>query len=125
MLTEKPAEKNAFSPQYFIINKSEPQYALIKDQLLDSSDIPTGSSHYFIRAAQDDGCICRIRAGNGTVLFYEILNHCSNGILDEEIREVIRDPSCASPLSGYFHLSPKIKEKLMEFPLLDSCGTWR
>lgn len=112
MLTEKPVEKNTFSPQYFIINRSEPQYELLKNQLLDTPHQPVGSSHYFIRAAKEKGCICRIKPGNGTVLFYEILNHLQEGISNEDIGEALREPSNASPLPGYFYITPKIEEKL-------------
>lgn len=112
----------SFSPQYFIINKSEPKYDLIKRQLLDSSRFPAGSSNYFIRADEDKGCICRIRSGNGTVLFYEILNHLREGISDEDIQDALTDPSNACPLPGYFYITPKIKEKLHEVPLMDTTG---
>ena len=113
MSTEKKVAENTFSPQYFIINRSEPQYELLKKQLLDPSHLPAGSSHYFIRAAQEKGCICRIKAGNGTVLFYEVLNHLREGITNEDIRDAIREPSNASPLPGYFYITPKIEQKLL------------
>src|SRR5512137_1594236 len=100
MSKEKPVGKNSFAPQYFIINKSEPKYDLIKEQLLDSSGCQAGSSHYFIQADQDNGCVCRIRAGNGTVLFYEILDHLREGISDEDIQDVLSDPANACPLPG-------------------------
>jgi hypothetical protein len=54
--------------------------------------------------------------GNGTVLFYEVLNHLQEGISSEDIRDAIREPSNASPLPGYFYLTPKIKEKLRAVP---------
>jgi len=122
MSKEKPVPENTFSPQYFIISKSEPQYELIKKQLLDTPHHQSGSSHYFIRTCSDKGCVCRIRPGNGTVLFYEILNHLQQGISDEDIREILADPANASPLPGYFYLTPKIKTKLqaMHLPAL-SC----
>jgi hypothetical protein len=122
MAKEKPVAQNSFSPQYFIINKSEPAYDLIKRQLLDTTRFPAGSSCYFIHADVDKNCICRIRAGNGTVLFYEILNHHREGIPGEDIREALDDPSNACPLPGYFYLTPKIEEKLREFSLKDTPG---
>jgi hypothetical protein len=111
MSTEKPVAENKFSPQYFIINKSEPQYELIKNHLLNASH-PLGSSHYFIRADTDNGCICRIHAGNGTVLFYEILNHQREGISNEDIRKAVIQSSNASELPDYFFITPEIEEKL-------------
>jgi hypothetical protein len=122
MSKEKPVGKKSFAPQYFIINKSEPKYDLIRKQLLDSSGCPAGSSNYFIWADQDNGCICRIRAGNGTVLFYEILDHLREGISDEDIQDVLNDPANLCPLPGYFYLTPKIEEKLREAPLKDTTG---
>ena len=122
MSKENPVGKNSFSPQYFIIHRSEPKYDLIMGQLLDSSRSPAGLSNYFIQADQEKGCICRIRAGNSAVLFYEILNHLRDGISDEDIREAVRDPSNACPLPGYYHVTPKIKEKLHEVPLIDTAG---
>lgn len=119
MSTEKPVTENVFSPQYFIISKSEPQYDLLKKQLLDTPHHPVGSSHYFIRAADKKGCVCRIHAGNGTVLFYEVLNHLSEGISNEDIRDAIREPSNASPLPGYFYITPEIEEKLRAFQAPD------
>jgi hypothetical protein len=110
-ITKKHTESTNF-PQYFIINKSEPQYELIKKQLLDSPISPVGSSHYFIRAGSDNSCVCRIKAGNGTVLFYEILNHHQEGISDEDIGEALADPINSSPLPGYFYITPKIEERL-------------
>jgi hypothetical protein len=112
MLKETRFEKNTSSPQYYIINQSEPQYELIKTQLLGPSSHPIGSSHYFIRAGRDNACVCRIKAGNGTVLFYEILNHRQEGITDDDIREAVCRPSGASPLPGYFYITPEIQEKL-------------
>jgi len=126
MSTEKKIPENTFSPQYFIINKSEPQYDLLKNQLLDSSHLPVGSSYYFIRAANEKGCICRIKDGNGPVLFYEILNHLREGIASEDIQDAIRDPSNASPLPGYFYLTPTIEQKLRALKMRDaSCLTKR
>lgn len=122
MSKEKPVGKNSFSPQYFIINRSEPKYDLIMRQLLDSPRSPAGLSNYFIQADQDKGCICRIRAGNSAVLFYEILNHIRDGISDKDIQDAVRDPSNACPLPGYFYITPKIKEKLHEDPLIDTAG---
>lgn len=122
MAKEKPVAENSFSPQYFIIKKSEPAYDLIKTQLLDSSRVPAGSSNYFIRADEDKNCICRIRAGNGTVLFYEIVNHLREGIPGEDIREALDDPANACPLPGYFYLTPKIENKLREVSLKDTAG---
>ena len=124
MSKEKPVTENTFSPQYFIINRSEPQYELLKKQLLDSSRLPPGSSHYFIRAAHEKGCICRIKAGNGTVLFYEVLDHHREGIAGEDIRDAIREPSNASPLPGYFYITPRIEEKLRALKMQDMscCG---
>jgi hypothetical protein len=119
MLKETPVGKNSFSPQYFIIHRTEPRFDLIKQHLLDSTTSPAGFSNYFIQADEDKGCICRIRAGNGSVLFYEILNHLRDGISDEDIREAVRDPSNACPLTGYFYVTPKIKEKLHEVPVID------
>jgi hypothetical protein len=122
MSKEKPVAENSFSPQYFIINKSEPAYDRIKTQLLDSPRFPAGSSCYFIRADQDKCCICRIRSGNGAVLFYEILNHLQKGIPGEDIREALSDPANACPLAGYFYVTPKIEEKLREISLKDPAG---
>lgn len=124
MSSEKNGTDNTFSPQYFIINKSEPQYDLLKKQLLDSPHHPVGSSHYFIRAAREKGCVCRIKPGNGAVLFYEVLNHLQEGISNEDIRDAIREPSNASPLPGYFFITPKIEETLREVQAADhSCCT--
>jgi hypothetical protein len=120
MSTEKPVTENTFYPQYFIIPKSEPQYDQIKKHLLDSTHRPAGSSHYFIRAAHEKGCVCRINDGNGTVLFYEILDHLKEGISDEDIRAALRESSNTSPLPGYFHISPKIEQKLHAFQTTDS-----
>jgi hypothetical protein len=119
MSTAKPVTENTFSPQYFIIPKSDPQYDLIKKQLLDSTHSHVGSSHYFIRAAREKGCVCRIKCGNGTVLFYEILDHRGVGISDEDLREAIGEPSNASPLPEYFYITPKIEEKLRVFLAAD------
>jgi hypothetical protein len=117
MLKEKPTAETSFSPQYFIITRAEPKYDLIRTQLLDPSRYPAGSSCYFIHAEQDRRCICRIRAGNGTVLFYEILNHLREGISDADIRDALKNPSNASPLPGYFYVTPKIAEKLQDGPM--------
>lgn len=122
MAKEKPVAENSFSPQYFIINKSEPIYDLIRTQLLDSARFPAGSSCYFIRADEDKSCICRIRAGNGSVLFYEILNHLREGIAGEDIQEALDDTANACPLPGYFYITPKIEEKLREVTLKDTAG---
>lgn len=122
MAKEKPVAENSFSPQYFIIKQSEPTYDLIKTQLLDSPRFPAGSSCYFIRADEDKSCICRIRAGSSTVLFYEILNHPREGIPGEDIREALDDPANACPLPGYYYITPKIEEKLREISLKDSAG---
>jgi hypothetical protein len=115
MMLEKPAPQSAFSPQYFIINKSEPQYELIRNQLLEYSYSHFGSSHYFIRSGPDNVCVCRIRAGNGTVLFYEIINHALAGISDEEIRAASANPANASPLPDYCYPTPLIEEKIRAF----------
>ena len=99
-----------------MINKSEPKYDLIRTQLLGSSRYPPGSSQYFLCADQDKTCVCRIRDGNGTVLFYEILNHLREGISDEDIRDALQDPANACPLPGYYYLTPTLEEKLREVP---------
>lgn len=120
MLKEKLNIKNPFTPQYFIISRSEPRYELIKQLLLDCSRLPAGASHYFIQAEQDKGCICRIREGNGFVLFYEIVNHLREGISFDEIRDAIHDPANASPLAGYFYLTHTLEEKLHKIRLKDT-----
>lgn len=112
MSTENHLKGSAFFPQYFIIGKTDPQYVPIKKQLLDSRPHPIGSSCYFIRAGADSTCICRIKAGNETVLFYEIMNHTLAGISEQEIQEVVLQPSCAAPLPGYFFLTPEIEQKI-------------
>jgi len=112
MLKEKADIKKTFSPQYFIINKSESQYDLIKKHLLATSHCLEGSSHYFIRTDAENVCLCRIKASNGTILFYEILNQLQVGISDEDIRQALMDPINSSPLPGYYYISPKIREKL-------------
>ena len=119
MLKEEPDTKKKFSPQYFIINNSEPQYALIKKHLLATDRCPDECSHYFIRTDSDNGCVCRIKASNGTILFYEILNHLQEGISDEDIRQAIMDPINSSPIQGYFYIPPKIREKLHTYHLSD------
>jgi hypothetical protein len=101
-----------YSPQYHLIAGSEPQYELIKKYLLDASPCPIGSPHFIIRAGADTGCICRIRAGNNTVLFYEIIDHRQEGISDGEIRDAVARPSGASPLPGYYYITPEIERKL-------------
>ena len=117
----QPGTGQVFSPQYFIISRTEPQYDLIRKHLLDSSPLPHGSSHYFIRAGRDNCCICRIKACNDTVLFYEILNHLRMGISDEDIRNAVACPSCISPLPDYFSLTPEIERKLQA---VHRTGNW-
>jgi len=56
------------------------------------------------------------------MLFYEILNYYREGISNEDIQDAVRDPSNACPLPGYFYITPKIKEKLHEDPLIDTAG---
>lgn len=111
----KNGKTHAFSPRYFLINRSEPQYDLIKGRLLDNSSLPAGASHYFVRTDNDMHCLCRIRAGNGTVLFYEILDHIREGISDQDLMEAAGDPKNASPLPEYCHLSHKIEEHLRQY----------
>lgn len=120
MSPQKHLTENLFSPQYVIISKSEPKYELIKKQLLDPSRSSRGYSSYFIRAENNKGCICRIRAGNGTALFYEIMNHSHNGITDEDIQEALRNPENACSLPGYYHITPKIREKLQKIQLMEA-----
>lgn len=103
------------SPRYFLINKSEPRYDLLKSQLLDYSLLPSGASHYFVRAEQESLSLCRIRAGNGTVIFFEILDHEREGITDDDLREACCDKKNASPLPEYYHLSRKINEQLQQY----------
>ena len=118
-MKEKPGSGGLVCPQYFIIQKYEPQYELIKKLLLDSAHSPVGSSYFFIRNDSGKGCICRIRPGNGTVLFYEILNHLREGISDEDIKEALFDPTNVSPLAGYCYITEKIERKLQAFHLPD------
>jgi hypothetical protein len=120
MPTETPVAMNTFSPHYCIINRSEPQYELIKKHLLNSIPHIPGSSQYFIRAGRGNCCICRIRPGNGTVLFYEILNHCQEGITETAIASAISDPANASPLEGYFYIPETIERKLTEHERIGS-----
>jgi len=112
MEKEQPHLRTSLSPQYFIINKSEPQYDLLKKQLIDRPHHTIGNSHYFIRSAQENCCVCRIKPGNGTLLFYEILNHIREGIPDEEIRHAALDPANATTLPEYFHITDSIEERL-------------
>lgn len=112
MSTEKSDGGGAFSPQYFMITKSEPLYDLIRNQVLASSPHPIGSSYYYVRADADNRCICRIRDGNGSVLFYETLNHRQMGLSDNDISDAVNRPSNASPLAGYYYLTPEIERKM-------------
>lgn len=105
------AERSS-TPQYIIISRSESRYALIKKELLDPVGALPRVSCYFVRVDQDRGCICRIRAGYGAVMFYEVLDHEAEGITGEDIREAVRDPATACPLAGYFYPTPAIEEKL-------------
>lgn len=104
--------ERSFTPQYLIISNAESRYALIKKQLLDPIGARPGVSCYFVRAGQDRGCICRIRAGYGAVMFYEVLDHEAEGITNEDIRQAIRNPANACPLAGYFYPTPEIEENL-------------
>lgn len=113
MSSKKEHMENAFSPQYFVISKSEPRYELIKKQLLDPISRVSGSSHFFIRSMSDKSCICRIRAANGSVLFYEILNHLQEGISDEDISEALANSENSTPVPGYFYLTPMLEKKLL------------
>lgn len=112
MSTETQSAYATFSPHYCIINRSEPRYDLIRKILLGTRPHANGSSRYFIHATGNNRCICRIRPGNGTVLFYEILDHCREGISGEEIWDAILEPSNASPYPGYFYITPEIERKL-------------
>jgi hypothetical protein len=108
--------RNSFSRQYFMITRSEPQYDLIKNQLLDQSTAcPLGSSYYFIRSDGENGCICRLKPANGAAIFYEILDHRNEGISDDEIREAASSPSRETPLAGYYYLTPAMEKKILNF----------
>jgi hypothetical protein len=99
-----------------MITKTDPQYDLIKSQLLNTAARPLGSSYYFIRADRgENGCICRIKVANGAALFYEIIDHHKEGISDTEISEAVTRSSNATPLPGYYYLTPAIEEKIMAF----------
>ncbi len=119
MSPNKEPMENAFSPQYFVISKSEPRYELIKKQLLDPVHSEAGSSHFFIRSGSDKNCICRIRAGNESVLFYEILNHLQEGISDEDISEVLTNPKNSTTVPGYFYITPTLEKKLLMANMLE------
>ena len=122
MQKEHQDAERSFTPQYLIISKSESRYALIKKQLLDPVGAMPGVSCYFVRAGQDRGCICRIRAGYGAVMFYEVLDHVAEGITGEEIQKAIRNPAHACPLAGYFYPTPEIEEKLKNVRLRETHG---
>lgn len=122
MLKERPDAEKAMTPQYQIITRSESRYQLIKTKLLDTSRFPAGSTCYFVRVYKDTGCICRIRAGTGAVMFYEIINHYLEGITDEDIQEAIRDPANACPLDGYYTITPTIEAKLHNLRLREDHG---
>jgi hypothetical protein len=115
-MQEKTGSGNPFSRQYFMITRSEPQYDLIKNQLLNDTAGLLGSSYYFIKVdGEENGCICRIKAANGAALFYEIIDHRREGISDTEIQEAVTRPSNEAPLPGYYYLTPTMEEKIMTF----------
>ena len=113
-MNEKSFTKNPFSSRYCIISRSEPRYDLLSSLLRGSSRLPAGSSQYFIRAEQNQGSLCRIRAHTESVLFYEILDNLEAGITDEEIQDALQDPANACPLPGYFYVTPAMEERLQK-----------
>lgn len=91
-----------------------PNYELIWQEPVDSPQITDIFSHYFIRAEQGQGAVCGIRARNGSVMFYEIVDNLRAGISDEDIQQALRDPANACPLPGYYYLPRHLAEKLRE-----------
>lgn len=114
MLNAKAVAKHSGTPQYCLIKKAMPSYDLIWREPMDSSQIPEVFSQYFIRAEQGQGAVCGIRARNGSVMFYEIVDNLHAGISDEQIQEALRDPANACPLPGYYYLPREMAEKLRE-----------
>lgn len=98
-------------PRYIMLNKSEPPYDLILNQLQASRSPMIGSSYYYIRAGYEWRCLCRITS-SGPVLFHEILDPGQDGISDEDIREAIEEDTRFFTLPGFYCISGKIEKKL-------------
>ena len=124
MSAEKSCTGNTLAPQYCMITRSEPQYELIRKLLLEPAGSPAGRSYFFLRGDPEAGCVCRIKDGNGAVLFYEILDHKHEGITDQEIREAMARPTGPSGLPGYYYITPEIEQKLRSVPAAEhaQCG---
>jgi hypothetical protein len=99
-------------PQYIMPDKSEPPYETILEQLQDYHNSMIGSSYYYIRAADDRHCLCRIMYGGGRIFFHELVDHEKHGISTEDIEESVKCDTGSLTLPGYHLISPHIEQKL-------------
>ena len=99
-------------PQYIMPDESEPEYALILEQLQDYRKSLIGSSYYYIRAGDECNYLCRIVHGGGRVFFHELVDHQKHGISDEDIEKSVKKDTGTFTLPGFFPISPHIEQKL-------------
>lgn len=105
-------------PRYTMPDESEPEYALIMDELLGDVKSLIGSSYYYVRLDGDDCLLCRIIHGGGKIYFHEIVNHEQHGISEEDILLATKIETGKLALPGHYTISPIIEKKLralMEF----------
>jgi hypothetical protein len=99
-------------PQYIMPDESVPEYEAILEQLQDYHKSLIGSSYYYIRAADERSCLCRIVYGGGKVFFHELVDHHKHGISDEDIEMSVKRDTGSFTLPGYYPISSHIEQKL-------------
>jgi len=93
-------------------DESEPEYALILDELYDDSQSLIGLSYYYIKSDENGHALCRIIHGSGKVFFHEIVDYRKHGISDEDIENSVSLNPIDFKLPGYYHISELIEKKL-------------
>ena len=99
-------------PRYSMPDESEPEYALILEELQEDCRSLIGTSYYYIKSDPNGLALCRIIHGGGKVYFHEIVDHRKFGISDEDIDLSAEMDPGTFELPGHFHISELVEEKL-------------
>ena len=99
-------------PRYTMPDESEPEYALILDELQNDRRSLIGSSYYYIKSDEAGSNLCRIIHCGGKIYFHEIVNHRQHGISDEDIDLSVKINTGMYSLPCHYPISVLVEKKL-------------
>jgi hypothetical protein len=89
---------------------NEPNYQVDTD--VDKIRLQIGSYYYWVRMVQSIPELCRLAVRTDSLILYEVLQHSSLGISDDDLEDAVRQDDGELIVSRDYRISNHIKRKL-------------